>query len=225
MTIAYRDIVDADAALALALRDPSGEWTIEHVEVGGNVGWDPAMAVDARGMIHLAYPSLNSSDDLRYARGRPGDWSIETVEQEGRVGQATAVAIDPSGAVHLAYHGYNSKGYGREVRYATNAGGGWRIESLGEGSLDESTRIAVDTLGRVHMVYLIWGTGLRHAVRTAQGWAAESIADKGVEGPWIDGFDMKLVFGALHVVYSSSTGLYYARLPLAVDQDCDGEDD
>jgi len=238
VTIAYRDVVHADpardddpfcvndepcdAALALAVADAKGNWTIEHVEVGGSLGWDPAMAADAVGTIHLAYPSLDPSDDLRYARGRPGAWSIEAVEQEGRVGQATAIAIDAAGAVHIAYHRYNPKGYGREVRYATNAGGRWRIESVEErDNLQEATRIAVDTLGRVHVTYVDFaaGSSLRHATRSAQGWEVEVVA----EGVW-GGFDMKSVFGALHVVYATDGGLEYARFPLATDQDCDGED-
>src|SRR5262245_29175674 len=100
-------------------------WQVESVGAPDDPGpdiagfpWDrkPAIAVDARGAVHIIY---STSAGIRHAVRGAGIWTTETLDPAGH--GSSAIAIAP-GAVHVAYTASDG------LRHATGGGGSWTID-------------------------------------------------------------------------------------------------
>lgn len=71
-------------------------------EPGPVVGEYTSVAVDARGVTHVAYYD-RTQGQLKYANDASGIWNTEVVDASGRVGLFTSIALDANGHPAIAY--------------------------------------------------------------------------------------------------------------------------
>lgn len=118
---------------------------------------------------------------------RPGAWAATTVDSDGRVGEYSAIAVDGGGAVHISYY-YNDI---PSLKYATNAGGSWSMQSVhtrstgifGSGNIGWFSDIAVADDGTVHICYVGQEKGrLWYAKNAGAGWMFTEIDKTGRVG-------------------------------------------
>jgi|GEM_PF-2285570 len=89
-----------------------GTWTVESVEIGGNVGRDVSLALDATGTFHLSYrkDGDGASNDLYYTRGTPGNWEPQqAVATDGDVGRESRLLLDGTNVYIGTYNNSNTK--------------------------------------------------------------------------------------------------------------------
>ena len=87
----------------------------------GQTGWFPAVALDSKQHLHIAYCDV-SRGDLRYGfRGDDGVLQLETVAAFGAVGKYVALAIDSKDEPHILYFDQDHK----FVKYTTKHQGQW----------------------------------------------------------------------------------------------------
>jgi hypothetical protein len=118
-----------------------------------NVGQYSSLAIDAGGNIHVSY--YHETSGLKYATASDiaGAWNSEVVDADPPVGTHTSLALDINGMVHISYYDAGNTA----LKYATNAGGQWRNETVDSGLTDDNpgqyTSIKVGTDGLVHISY------------------------------------------------------------------------
>lgn len=142
---------------------------------------------------------------LRVAtRAGAADWAITTIDPAAGVqlGRVEAVG-DFTGAFHLVYEAAGDSP--SSIRYATNRGGSWSIQTLPEGTRAlESPKLAVDGNGRPHVIYEA-ASQVRHAVLSGGTWMINTVsADNSVVSRYALGFDP---FGLLRLVAVVRGGL------------------
>ncbi|KPK55492.1 MAG: hypothetical protein AMS22_04135 [Thiotrichales bacterium SG8_50] len=158
--------IDAAGALHVAYGDTSsydlkyatnvtGVWIDELVDVQGDTGFSPALAVATDSTIHMSYhvwwDGPVATFDLRYAAGEAGSWTTTTIGQVATNGGDTAIAVDSQGKVHVSYVAGDVE---CSVVYASNVSGTWQTRSLGRCPLGHGyTDIAVDDDDHVHVVF------------------------------------------------------------------------
>lgn len=69
---------------------------------GPQVGEHASLAVDAGGVLHVAYYD-RTEGRLKYATNSGGLWKASVVDEEGNTGLYTSIAIGPDGNPHIAY--------------------------------------------------------------------------------------------------------------------------
>lgn len=69
---------------------------------GPQVGEHASMAVDAGGILHVAYYDRTESR-LKYANNSGGLWKTSVIDEDGNVGLYTSIAIGQDGTPHVAY--------------------------------------------------------------------------------------------------------------------------
>lgn len=96
-----------DGALHHAWND--GVWSDELVDGGGNAR-GVALAIDASGALHVAYPrgevcpgEVCDRGDVFYATNRAGDWRTELVEHQGTTALGLGISIDPDGLPAIVF--------------------------------------------------------------------------------------------------------------------------
>ncbi len=170
-------------------------WAFETVDAAGQTGYATALALDARGALHVAYLD-GDAGTLRYATNASGAWVTETIDADATTGLANAIAVDADGAVHvstLACQGFNGNNcYDGDLRYATNASGAWVVDTIDEGGdTGYESSLAIDADGTIHIVYrecagtnggLCYDGDLRHATNDGAGWQLETLDDDGDTG-------------------------------------------
>jgi hypothetical protein len=123
----------------------------------------PAIAVDARGRVHVAYAS---SASVRYAVREQSGWTVETIDPAGQAPPALAVA--PDGIVHVAYATEGG------LRHAARRSGTWVGEIVDPSGAVPS--MAIDSQGTIHLAYADATKGaevLHHATGVADAWTTE----------------------------------------------------
>ncbi len=81
-------------------------WGIETIVSAGDVGYAPAITVNAAG-THIVFSDFAKS--VRYVHSNGAGWTDVTVEKTGEVSSANAIASDAAGHLHFAYQdAYNS---------------------------------------------------------------------------------------------------------------------
>jgi hypothetical protein len=158
------------------MTNAGGWWSTSVVDSGVTYGDPAAVAVDAAGIVHVAYGHYDwrtSNSTLVYARGEGGAWTNQTLD----AGSAPAIAVDPQGRVHIAYTSYRMS----DLRYATLDGGVWTSEEIvatphiyrGYGGFVLS--LAVDPAGHGHLAYDT-GYGVAYATDSAGSWVSDPVA-------------------------------------------------
>jgi hypothetical protein len=139
-----------------------------------------AMAVDAQGRIHLAYPATGTSPriPIRYARrDLDGRWTIQTITDgpfSGGGSLGVGLALDRAGRPWVIISAFGA------VTVATpgTTGAPWQLDRrLGASSVAEGEpQIAVDSRSGVHVLYNGAGdAALVYARRDATGWQAADL--------------------------------------------------
>jgi len=153
---------------------------------------------DSDPAIHPGAPDLNAV---------PGPWlTVRAITRTGGAPGGTAIAVDHAGGVHIAYSGRTGPG----LLHAERAGAAWQVEMVeafvaASYTGNDRPAIALDARGAVHVAYYTMA-GMRHAVRTAGGWAVETI-DPGGQGPPAIAIAPD---GTVHVAYHADGGLRHA---------------
>jgi hypothetical protein len=122
-----------------------GAWVVTTIDSGYIAS--VSAAVDANGHAHLVW--CDSQSQLRYAHEDGTDvWTSETIGGEAPV-TSPSLALDAAGLAHVSYATGQAGG---QLRYATNAGGSWRIVRI-DGPCYGRTALALDSQARVHISY------------------------------------------------------------------------
>ncbi|HWG91668.1 MAG TPA: hypothetical protein VNZ52_12540 [Candidatus Thermoplasmatota archaeon] len=196
--------VDAEGlAHAIYKLGYAGLWYQRQVPVPGGLVWTKELAlpnadgaflaVDAQGVVHVAYiDGAESVDTVRYARRDPGTgvWTSEVVEEDSpTVGGAwpdVRIALDPTGRVHVSYNwiGATAATSGMKHAWRDPGTGAWHI-SLVEGGSDShgfEHDLTADATGRAHLTYRYLTStecSLRYASldpgTTSGGWVREVV--------------------------------------------------
>ena len=103
---AWVDGVPSGVAPTGALGGPRGGVALP----GEDTGWRPSIAVDAEGVVHVAYQlrrGERGAEALRYARGAQGEagwtWTTMTIDDRHGAGRSLALALDAEGRPVIAY--------------------------------------------------------------------------------------------------------------------------
>ncbi len=172
--VAYHDVANLDLKYA---RRAAGEWSVETVDAGADVGAFSSLEMDDDGVAHISYYD-DTNGDLKYATGTGGAWTLEVVDTTGVVGWFTSLALDANGVPHISYYDLSNM----TLRYADRTGGAWSAEtadaSLGSGLYSS---LVIDDAGRPHVSYRAAGD-LNYAVKDGGFWTSEVVDVPGEVG-------------------------------------------
>jgi hypothetical protein len=207
----------ADRPPASVLVSPSGEVSVGYADDDGTVvwarrvaeGWEPeavartsasglaSFALDAAG-VQVAYCDW---DGLHHARRTPDGWVTEFAAAADYCFDPD-LALDGDGAAHAVF--MDDGEHGRLI-YVTNAAGTWTKETADAYTYAHRGSVAIDGSGVPHVVHH-GSSGVEHAVRTPEGWVADTIDP--LTG---DGNQTAIVIdrtGAIRVVYRAGNLRY-----------------
>lgn len=105
-------------------------------------GINVALAVDAGGQPHLAFPT--ESNGLQYVA--PGG-EPKTIDKT--TAQFVSMALGPSGGVYISYYDANRK----SLKLAFKEGDEFSVREIDTGSVGEYSSIKIDSEGNVHISY------------------------------------------------------------------------
>jgi hypothetical protein len=198
--VAYRR--RPDRALFYATNG-SGRWIKEQIGTATAVD----LVVDDSGAAHVIYKAdqTDRGYDLRYATNRGGRWTEQGLGSSAAFESRVAIALDAAGVAHITYSDFEatftSISGGR--RYASNASGAWRIETV-EPVQSSGGWIAARASGKAQVHFNAF-TELRGAVRGDDGaWTVARVGDlPSAEALALDHS------GRVHVATTGSRGLAY----------------
>lgn len=160
-------------------------WQTEDVDKSGNVGIDPAIALDSSSIPHICYYDQDNGD-LKYAVRNPS-WETEIVDSDGDVGEESGIAVDSSGNPHVSS---NHGDLTNILVYATKSGGSWSVQNFEqpENYHVTSTSIGLDSSDNPHIVYNIQENSddvtlvdymVRYTYYDGSSWHVENVAARG----------------------------------------------
>ena len=125
------------------------DWTTQSV----GSGIKPAVAVDADGVVHVAFLTEADHGALFYASNESGDFELTTVA-EGYFYGPVDIALGPDGVPFIAYHDHQDTGFnpalGDEV-IAMMQDGAWKLSTVEDDGHDGwDNSIVVDGDGNWH---------------------------------------------------------------------------
>ncbi len=191
------------------MTNAGGSWISIVVDSPSCVNAD--IAVDSSDFAHLSYLGFPG---VTYATYTSGVWTKEVLDGEGECD--ASLVIDASSNVHMIYYADATQPVSaKELRYATNASGAWKISVVdtfadygcyvGDG---KSLALFVDAKGFAHIAYLgeYPQYGLKYATNQTGSWNTSMIASGNDKSPSISVDAGETV----HVVYSGDLGLTHA---------------
>ena len=151
VAVVYHDHDWQDAAVSVR-RD--GDWSTTRIRSDGHDGWDDAIAFGPDGSLHVVSvePEQFGSDaGIEYASFSGGDWSVQEIGSGPQPYEwGTDIAVGADGTVHIVYFDAS----GRDLVYATNAGGAWTGDHIySEGDAGRFAQIALDRAGLPHVAF------------------------------------------------------------------------
>lgn len=179
-------------------------WQLTTVDAAGDTGRFPDIAVDAVGVVHVAYGDVDTLS-LRYARrDASGAWSMETAHTEGS--SSPTIAVDAFGTAHLFGHSYMHAG---DLYAARRRDGSWVRANL-EPTRSLQLDAAIDPAGDVAYAH-VRGTALGISRATGATWITEPVPTPAPRPtlPTV-AFDAS---GGLHVAYrdQDAQDLWYSH--------------
>lgn len=143
----------------------SGSWVETPLPVdplSGGKAWNPSLAVDGSGRVHLSYLGmglLGNGFTLVHAakQGETFVWELaswERVKSSAPFPLSTDMTTDVGNRAHIGYTYKGTAGSFR-LKYATNANGSWEVSGpLSEGIDSTGSSIGVDSSGKVYLSYI-----------------------------------------------------------------------
>jgi len=181
--ISYYQRLHRDGSYALHLKYASFDgrsWYTETVDSRSAVGKFNSMALDSKGLPHIAYSDVDQGD-LRYAQWDGSEWHFNAPDTErassGWVGIGSSIVMDKDDIPHIAYVDVSH----HQIKYAVwNDKTGWETASIDHltGKADNVDRVSLvlDQHERPHVAYWDSGMGvLRYATLRSDGWRAETV--------------------------------------------------
>ena len=155
-------------------------WSVETVDGDEGSGKFNSLAVDQRGVIHVAYANVGAAKaSMRYASWN-GKWNLELIDGRAQnngesVGFSTALILDKDGTPHVTYMNESRN----ILKYAVRRNGRWEIElvdQLVKMGYPDRNSIALDEEGRPYIGYYDAGRGaLKLAHREGGKWVTEIV--------------------------------------------------
>ena len=178
----YYDYADPGNNFRLRMRAvfwKGNYWEANTVDAQGGSGKFNSIAVDSKGVPHLAYANVKfESSSLRYAVWNGQTWNTEYLEGAPGVPFLTtsvAMLLDNKDIPHIAY---SALGKGA-VKYATQVNGKWRFEVVGgirKEALGDRNGIALDPQGNPWISYFDAGSGVFAVCHRKNGkWVDEAL--------------------------------------------------
>ncbi len=156
MALAYVVQVNGTNRVQVARSADGVAWTpLDPPSLSGPTADRPALAVDSRDVLHLAWTANEtSSRQVFYASYTGGRWSAaEKVSETQGYSGFPSIAIDSRDQVHIAWYGFDGTHYQVYYRTRTSTGWGPQIDVTGA-SLDATNpALALDGAGVVHIVW------------------------------------------------------------------------
>lgn len=155
-------------------------WEVQTVDGQNQSGKFNALAMDPKGILHLAYANVNAlTAGARYAYRSDGVWHVEVVDDLSQglqyYGHGLCIALDKQGGPHISYLNSSNPA----VKYAFRKGGKWVVEvveQLAGVDYPDRNSITLDDNGQAYISYYDSGRGvLRMAHRQGMKWITESV--------------------------------------------------
>ncbi len=119
----------------------------------GYTNYETSLAVDTRGVPHVAY-NMWDANELRYAVRTPSGWNFE-VAHANHSGGHLSLKLDKVSRPHIAFN--NGAPENRSLDYATKSGSAWRTETVDADRPDWQCglhpRLALDSADRPRIAY------------------------------------------------------------------------
>lgn len=184
-------------------------WTVGSLP--GGAATQPQIALGAGNQPHVVSVGPSTNPGIFYRTLVNGTWTTRRLTSSAK-DTTPRIALDPFGKVHIAWR--RSTGYrATEVRYATNADGGWvETVALASPSHTGPCAIAVDSGGQAHILLLrTLVTGydkLSELAHSSSGWslAGDLPATEPAAGSFAVGTS-----GTWHATYMDNGFIAYAK--------------
>lgn len=191
----------------------------------------PSLAADAGGLVHVTYVDAGPPRLVHATRSATGIWSFETIDADptAAVGGYSSLAVDGAGKLHVSYLLAQASPERHEIRYATNASGGWAISTLdaSAGASGGFTSLALDARG-AHVAYFRGGAspGLVYATDLSGAWSTTAV-DTSAGGGTLQPVIAVTPDAAVHIAYYATAARDVLHSTLTVtnleDENCDGK--
>lgn len=158
--------------LSFSRRTSAGDWTIETIATGPRCGERAELSFDAQGFTHVGVYDFTERR-VEYLSDASGEWSGYIVDTAGplqQVGIGLRLELDNEGSAHLVYFATEPS----RIIYASNRGGNWIAEELGEFA-NSRLGLAVAGDGTVYVSHTDHGS-LRLHKYVGRIWEDEIIA-------------------------------------------------
>ena len=185
--VAYYDATNK--ALKYNTTNATGVWGVVPETVdddpADDIGWYPSLKVDADGDLHVAY--YNATNKALMYKKKPFGmgWAAvpETVDDDpdpADVGMYASLRIDSKKFIHIAYWDKTNG----DLKYATNASGGWVPEPADStGFVGSHSALDLDGADRPHIVYYdAVNKDLKYATRSSIAWTSSVVDSTGDVG-------------------------------------------
>lgn len=219
VSVAYSNsatiVGQAVSRISFALTDGQGEWS--SVLVDQDIGNHPSLALDSRGLAHIAY--YTSAGGLRrnltYAREAHGPWSATDIDTRGSA-LWPAIALDQNDAAHISYFFTEdpTSNDTADLMYATNKSGSWVTETVDSaGRVGQESSIAIDSQGHVHIAYRETTTDndrVKYATNKGGTWQTSVVEAKGGPPSLAIGNDDRVHIGYTYTIGAEQAEIHYA---------------
>jgi len=191
------------------------EWTVE-TAVTANYLWQPFLAVDTNGQVHIVYTyvpavigSVESRIQVEYLARSNGSWNNSTVvtvyAPAMYEGVATDIAVDGQGNPYVAVSAAPTAG---GIGYYARGTTGWEFHPLtNASSANDCIRMRTDGIGALHVAYPITSSGrtvIEYTTNAGGTWARTDLnADAAPDTCVALAVDS---VGRVHVLYEGRAG-------------------
>ena len=153
---------------------PSSMFYTETVDTAGDEGKYASIAVDSRGVPHIAYYNA-SFTSLAYASLKGSKWVTENphFSLTSDVGMYASLALDSRDQPHIAYYDNSSQ----DLLYTYKSGGSWHYETVDfGGDVGSHLSLALDDRDQPHIAYhdATYGS-LKYAYKHLGSWVSETV--------------------------------------------------